>query len=179
MMIKDKKTPMENHAAPRPETASLDNLFRRIAAEHKIITHYVIVLQGMMAEKKNATRPMELETVLDLMKKEMANHFYIEEKLFFKIGLTHLPHEFHGLIAELTREHEELTDRLEGILETVQGGQPRDGVWTEGLKEALEGFLVKVKSHARKELSELFPVLESDEGARARLLMSVQDIVSN
>jgi len=158
--------------------ATMDNMVQRIAAEHRIITQYVMVIQGIMADTKSGTSPMAIETVLDLMQKELSTHFYIEEKLIFKTGLIHLPTEFHALITELTREHTALELELNQIIDSIQGLKRQEGLLENELNEKIETYLTMLKKHATKELTELFPILESDEKAIQKLIRAVGHIVT-
>ncbi|SCY23640.1 hemerythrin domain-containing protein [Desulfoluna spongiiphila] len=165
-------------APEQSPNSAMDNVVQRIASEHKIITQYVMVVQGILADAADGTGPLEIETVLDLMQKELSTHFYIEEKLLFKTGLIHLPTEFHGLITELTQEHTELDLELNRIIEAVQGLQPGEGLREKGINEKVEGYLENLKNHATRELTELFPILESNEKAIQKLTLAVGEIVN-
>ncbi|VFQ45011.1 hemerythrin domain-containing protein [Desulfoluna butyratoxydans] len=165
-------------AQQQTNRSAMDNVVQRIASEHKIITQYVMVIQGILADAKTGSSSMELETVLDLMQKELSTHFYIEEKLLFKTGLIHLPAKFHGLIAELTHEHSELETALNQIIEAVQGLEADEGILAKGLDVQIEDYLTSLKHHATRELMELFPILESNEKAVQKLTQAVGEIVN-
>jgi len=165
-------------AHQRNNNSAMDNIVQRIVSEHKIITQYVMVLQGILADAKTGSRPMELETVLDLMQKELSTHFYIEEKLLFKTGFIHLPTEFHGLITELTQDHIELDLELSRIIESIERLQPGEGLTDKGVDKKIEAYLERLKDHATKEFTELFPILESNEKAVQKLTLAVGEIVN-
>jgi hemerythrin-like domain-containing protein len=172
------KKRVENQHGLRPETADMKHVVQRISAEHKIITQYVVVLRKLLADKAALADLSQVETVLDLMKKDVTTHFRIEEKVFFKIGLTHLPTKYHGLIRELTKEHAVMLHKLDQIMESAQGVRQRGSSLPEELKESIEGFLDQVKEHAKKEIVDLFPILEDNAQAKSQLMLTLREIVT-
>ncbi|WP_300671359.1 hemerythrin domain-containing protein [Desulfoluna sp.] len=161
-----------------PETGAINNLVQRVASEHKIISQYVVVLQKALDEAGGTPLHLgELETVLLHMKKALSTHFYVEEKVFFKIGLTSLPTEYHGLIMELSQDHSVLVHELKTLTTSAQEGMKKGSPWGAKEKGDLEKFLLKVKTHARKELTEFFPILESNENAKAQIMKVLRNII--
>ena len=161
-----------------PQTTDIENIVKRISAEHKIITQHVVVLQAMMGRQEPPVPLTQVEMTLNLMKKEITTHFYIEEKIFFKIGLAHLPDSFHGLIHELAQEHRDMKDQLDRIIVSVQEAIEKRASWGEELKGALREFLGQVKEHAKKEIVDLFPALENSTQAKAQFLLTLRKIIT-
>lgn len=162
----------------RPETAAMENIVQRTAAEHKIVLRYMVALKEMVAVPGSPLALAELDAILGLMQRDLRTHFDIEEKIFFKIGLTHLPTDHHGLIAELTREHTLLNRQLEQLMDSVQVTQGHGVAGGDGLRETIEGFLALLKEHARKEITDLFPVLEANAEVKSTLMATLGGIVT-
>lgn len=172
------KKRVENQHSLRPEYADTTNIVQRISGEHKIITQYVVALKEMIENKEAQTDLTQVEAVLDLMKKDLTTHFCIEEKIFFKIGLAHLPTKFHGIIRELTREHALMQHKLDQIMGSVQGTRQTGASWDGELKEDIGGFLEQVKEHAKKEIIDIFQILEDNTQAKSQLMLTLRKIVN-
>ncbi len=172
------KAPVNNHQSPPIQDPHTENIFQRISGEHKIITQHVMTLQKMMSDKDSSVDLTEVAMALDLMRRGLETHFSIEEKLLFKIGLIHLPVEFHECIHELSQEHGLLNHHLDRVIISVQAAIKERYPWDEDLAEAVTEFLDQLKEHAKKEIVDLFPALENNAAAKAQCLLTVHKIIT-
>lgn len=162
----------------QPEMGSQEDIVLRVSGEHKLITQYVIVLQEML-DKTEDPELTAITALLSLMENELTAHFYLEEKVFFKICLTHLPVEEHPLLTTLTQEHALLNQMLEEIRQGIQQISEQKESWGDPLRKALQKFIDDLKDHAKKEITDLFPLLEAHVEARSELLATLQKLSSD
>jgi|GEM_PF-2157731 len=162
----------------RPEIEEMENVLLKISGEHKVITHFVVGLQDMMKDHDPSAEPAEYEAILNLMKKDLTTHFEIEEKIYFKIGLTHMPAEHHGLITELTNEHEDMREKLDRIIDFIEECSRTNAPVNKNLKALLTELLEQIKEHARKEITDLFPFMEENGDVKSKLMETLRMVMS-
>lgn len=163
-----------NPESLRPQMRGMTNVVKRISAEHKIINEYVAVLLEML----NTTSPKAayIETILQLMKKDIISHFNIEENLFFKIGRSVMPEQCEEMILGLTEEHAEFLKTIDILGESLQPQIVNDGTVCLAEKEKICDFLEMIKQHAVIELMDLFPLLEGNAEAKKMILEKVMNL---
>lgn len=163
-----------NSESLRPATSDIKDLVKRISAEHKIINQYVVVLAKMMDEPSPS--PRETETLIRLMKKDIATHFKIEETLFFSVGICTLPESCGEIVSTLTGEHKEIIKTIDILIESIQYQVTNNGPVTPPLKARVHALLEMIKQHAKVELQDLFPLLEENEEVKKMVLAKIMEI---
>lgn len=160
------------------ETDTQEDIVLRVSGEHKLIAQYVVLLQEML-NKIEAPELSACITLLSLMKKELTAHFYLEEKVFFKICLAHLPEKEHPFITTLTQEHALLTYMLDEIKQGIHQASEQKKAWGAPLRESIQKFINDLRNHAKKEITDLFPLLEAHAEAKSELLSTLQKIATD
>ncbi|BCS95483.1 hypothetical protein DSLASN_11150 [Desulfoluna limicola] len=173
------KANMAPKSSLRPEIEKMENVLLKISGEHKIITHFVVGLQDMMKDHDPSAEPAEYEAILSLMKKDLMTHFEIEEKIYFKIGLTHMPPEYHGLISELINEHEDMRQKLEGVMGSIEECSRTNAPINNKLKARITELLEQIKNHAKKEITDLFPFMEDDVEVKSKLMQTLRMVIKD
>jgi hemerythrin-like domain-containing protein len=139
---------------------NIDNLVLKISNEHKLITDYVTRFSKNRANPDPAFAD-DLQTFLNFLKKDLQNHFRLEELVFYPAALNGDPsYATSLLVLNLTREHGVLETRLKAI----QAVEKRVGK-TKGREELLEkigNYFDDLKDHARREITDLFPIIDAN-----------------
>jgi hemerythrin-like domain-containing protein len=158
------------------EIQNVDNLVLRISNEHKIIADYVARFT------KNRVKPDrvfidDLQTFLGFLKRDLNHHFKMEELIFYPAALNGDPSYATSLmVLNLTREHGILETRLKAIQaveKRVEKGKDR-----EVLLDKLGNFFDALKDHARREITELFPMIDANPKCMALLKRYEKEVKS-
>lgn len=146
---------------------NIDNVVLKLSREHQIISDYVVRFFRNMKTPDPAFQE-ELRSFLGFMNKDLTRHFVMEELLFFPAALNGAPsYETSLLVLTLQKEHGSLETRLKAIQameKRVKEEKARDAA----LKK-IGDFLTALKNHARREVTELFPLINENEQCMALL----------
>lgn len=155
---------------------NIDNPVLKISNEHKIIIDYVTRFSKNRANPDPAFAD-DLKIFLNFLKKDLKNHFRLEELVFYPAALNGDPsYATSLLVINLTREHGVLETRLKAI----QAVEKRVGKTKarEELLEKMGSFFDDLKDHARREIIELFPLIDANARCTALLKQYIQEVQS-
>jgi iron-sulfur cluster repair protein YtfE (RIC family) len=158
------------------EIHNIDNPVLKISNEHKIISDYAARFS------KNRIKPdpaieKDLPTFLNFLKKDLTRHFRLEELIFYPAALNGDPSYATCLmVLNLTREHGILETRLKAIQAVEKRmDEPKD---RKVLLEKLSIFFEDLKDHARREITELFPLMDANRQCTALLKQYADEVKS-
>lgn len=149
------------------EIQNIDNVILKLSKEHQIIADYVVRFSRNIQNPDPAFQE-ELQSFLSFLKKDLTNHFRMEEILFFPAALNGNPTYTKSLLVlNLQKEHGVLETRLKSI-QAMEKRLKSKNRSDEALK-IIGDFLEDIKNHARKEVTELFPLIDENEQCVALL----------
>jgi hemerythrin-like domain-containing protein len=158
------------------EIQNIDNPVLKISNEHKIITDYI----SRFSKNRANPDPVfadDLQTFLKFLKKDLKQHFRIEELLFYPAALNGDPSYVTCLmVLNLTREHGILETRLKAIQAVENRVGKEKG--RETLLEKIGIFFDDLKDHARREITELFPLIDANPRCTALLKQYAEEMKS-
>ncbi len=155
----------------------IQNIESSIAAlsdEHKLISDYVAKF-AKSKKTKDAAFFSELSSFVAFLEKDLHSHFELEELAFFPAVLNGAPaYDSTLIVLALQKEHGIIETRLELILqnrEAIAAGRIDDPVIDQ-----IEGLLQILNIHAKRELTELFPMISESIKCRTLLLGYINDM---
>ena len=149
------------------EIQNIDNAILKLSKEHQIIADYVVRFSRNM-KNPDPTFQEELQSFLSFLKKDLTNHFRMEEILFFPAALNGDPtYTTSLLVLNLQKEHGVLETRLKSI--QAMEKRLKEKNWSDDALQKIGDFLEDIKNHARKEVTELFPLIDENEKCVALL----------
>ncbi len=158
------------------EIYNIDNPVLRISNEHKIISDYSARFSKNRAHPDPAFEK-DLPIFLNFLKKDLKQHFRVEELVFFPAAVNGDPSYATCLmVLNLTREHGILETRLKAIQSVERRLDTTGG--RETLLEKLGDFFDDLKDHARREITELFPLIHANRQSTALLKQYAEEIKS-
>lgn len=141
---------------------NFDQAFLRVSKEHAIMQEYVSDLRQVV--ESNDCR--KLQKITENIRADFEDHFQIEEKIIFPAALLCLTTlETADLIITLSKEHGLFECDVQTIIQFVDCESKNNSISTE-LKVFLEGFINRLEKHAKREMDELFPKLDTDKRAQ-------------
>jgi iron-sulfur cluster repair protein YtfE (RIC family) len=148
---------------------SVSNIIAKLSGEHKIITDYVVKYNEKLKQKDEEFFNT-LNEFLDFLKQDLLKHFEIEELVFFPAAILGAPsYETTLMVMSLQKEHGSLEKQLQLLIKELKdSGVTRDRFNDMG-QELFKNFFEQLKIHAKRELIELFPMI--DENPRSRSLI--------
>jgi len=159
---------------------SSDNIVARLAREHQIINRYVKDFENKFAINDPNILFAKLSDFSKAMERELVRHFELEELIFFPAALIGNPdYNTTLLVLKLQKEHGALERDLETICRFVNSGvQDHDRINPILLKK-INRFFDILKIHARTELTELFPLIDSTPASKKLLDQFAADLQKN
>ena len=153
---------------------NIESSIASLSEEHKLMTEYVAKFTKGKKEK-NAAFFSDLSAFMNLLEKDLHTHFELEELAFFPAILNGTPaYDSTIFVLALQKEHGVLETRLSIILnnrDAIAAGRIDDPVIEE-----IDAFLRLLNVHAKRELSELFPMISENIKCRALLLRYINDV---
>lgn len=150
-----------------PESIEINNIVLKLSKEHKLINDYA----GTFARNMKNPDPAfmkDLQSFLAFLENDLIKHFRLEERLFFPAAVNGAPsYETTTLVLNLQKDHGILETRLKAISRAnkrLTGQNPDDPVMG-----TISRFLEALKTHARLEVTELFPLINANKTCLALL----------
>ncbi|WP_027358983.1 hemerythrin domain-containing protein [Desulforegula conservatrix] len=149
----------------RSKKTRIDNVVLELSNEHKIITDYAITCREMLEGFSNEYLTQTLSTLFSYMENDLNNHFNFEEQVLFQAALsgTSTDTEIPKLVKEFNEDHAWFLTEVEHIssqLKSLLKGQKNIDDIAKG---RIEIFMARLKAHSRKEMKDLFPLIDNDE----------------
>ena len=146
---------------------NIDNKVLKLSREHQLIADYVVRFFKNMKNPDPAFQE-DLRSFLGFLKKDLTRHFRMEELLIFPAALNGAPsYETCLLVLNLQKEHGNMETRLKAI-QAMEKRVREDDARDAALKK-IGDFLTDLKNHARREATELFPLINENEQCMALL----------
>ena len=156
------------------ESQKIANAIALLSKEHKLIVDYSTKFEkNKTANNENFFS--ELSSFISFLEKDLRRHFEIEELAFFPAALNGAPeYDSTAIVLSLQKDHGKLQTILSGLLkkkDKIAAGQIDDGIIEE-----LTDFFNALKIHAKRELMELFPMMNENIRCRALLIRYLNDM---
>ncbi len=150
------------------------NAIALLSKEHKLITDYMAKFEKNKKDK-NAHFFSELSSFMSFLEKDMRHHFEIEEKAFFPAAVNGAPaYDTSMVVLSLQKDHGKLETLLSDLL------KKKDRISSARIDDALINelteFLNTLKIHAKRELIELFPLMNESIKCRTLLIQYLNDM---
>ncbi len=151
------------------EIHNINNAIAKISKEHKIITDYVVVFNSK-SEEKDQEFFHGLNRFIEFLKKDLLKHFRIEELIFFPAAiLGEKAYDTTLMVMNLQKDHGLLECRLNALIREIKDHKVDPTNLRDEALLQIKEFLEALKVHAKRELLELYPML--DENPRSKALM--------
>jgi hemerythrin-like domain-containing protein len=157
----------------KPE--NIDNAVSRLSGEHKLIADYAArFARGRKEHDQDFFS--RIGKFAASLKKDMVRHFELEELVFFPAAVNAMvSYETTLAVLNFQKEHGILEKELEYVLALED--QKASGNMNSPIIESLSLFLEKLKVHARRELVEIFPLIDSNSDCRKMVSKYLQESV--
>lgn len=147
-----RKTPSEIH-----------NVVLILSKEHRIINDYAVVCRKLLEGPGQNDTVRNLLLLFERMEKDLADHFAFEENGLFQAAMAgEYPSDLSDLLAHLAQEHRAIIQGLDPLVARLtdldRSQSPIDPVF----HEKMDSFMTLIKQHAKNEMINLFPRIDSD-----------------
>lgn len=148
---------------------NIDNQVAKIAREHKIITDYVVKFnKSLKIRDKKFFKG--IATFFHFLEKDMLNHFRFEEVVIFPASVVG-ESQYGNIITvmSLQKEHGMFEHQIKLLHDEIQGLQQAREKLTNDLIDRIKQFLDEFKTHAKREMTDLYPMIDANPKSRALL----------
>jgi len=151
------------------EIHNVDNMVAKIANEHKIVIDYVAKFNKKHKEKDEQFFN-ELPSFFSFLEKDMLKHFMYEEVVIFPAAI--LCNNQCGnalLVLTLQKDHGMIEDQLTLLKTEVDSLESSKAKPSDELIDKIRVFFDLLKTHCRREMTDLYPMLDSNSKFKALL----------
>ncbi len=158
------------------EIHDIANAVAKISKEHKIITDYVLVFNTKL-KVKDQEFFNGLNGFIAFLKKDLLKHFRFEELIFFPAAiLGEKAYDTTLMVMNLQKDHGLLESRLNAVIHDIKDQKLTPENTKDEHIEQIKGFLDALKVHAKRELVELYPMLDGNPRSKALMKSYFEEI---
>ncbi len=145
---------------------NINNQVAKIAKEHKIITDYVVKFKESL---KNRDKKFfkGLATFFDFLEKDLKQHFRFEETIIFPAAISgDTQYDNVLLVLSLAKEHGMFETQLQALQSEIKQIQVSREKLSTDLIDRIKEFLDALKTHAKREITDLFPMVDANPASK-------------
>ncbi len=144
------------------EIYNVNNMVAKIAKEHKIITDYVVTFNKSL---KNQDKEFfkGIASFFDFLEKDLLQHFRFEEVVIFPASI--VGEAKYGnilMVMTLQKEHGILENQLQLLKSELNALKVNRQKLTNELIEKIRLFIDDLKTHAKREMTDLYPMIDAN-----------------
>jgi iron-sulfur cluster repair protein YtfE (RIC family) len=158
------------------EILNIKNQVGKIAKEHQLINNYVVTFN-----KAYQTQDPEffkgLVKFFKFLEKELLAHFRFEEIVVFPAFIAgEASYDNILMVTGLQKEHGILEERLEYLIQEIRRIATSGKPMTNKLMSRIKKFIDLLSVHAKRELVDLFPVMNENVKSMEMLKVYIKEI---
>ncbi len=157
---------------------NIDNMVAKIAKEHKIITKYVVEFNN-----KLKTRDKEffkgISSFFDFLEKDLLLHFRFEEVVIFPAAI--VGESKYGnvlMVTTLQKEHGMLENQLQLLISELNDLKKNHQKLSNELIDKIKLFFDALKTHAKREITDLYPMIDANPKSKALLEVYAKEMTN-
>jgi len=157
---------------------NINNDIAKIAREHTLITEYVVSFNKNL---KNRDKKFfkGIASFFNFLEKELLSHFRFEEVVIFPASLVGESKYGHILmVMTLQKEHGMLENQLQLLTAEIKNLQTSHKKLSNELIEEMSGFFDDLKTHAKREMTDLFPMMDANPKAKALIEVYTKELTN-
>lgn len=148
----------------------------KLSNEHKIIIDYVAKFN-----KSYKDRDKEffkgLITFFKFLEKDLLAHFRYEEVVIFPASIMgEFSYDNTLMVMTLQKEHGLLESQLQGLTGELKALKSSHEKLSSDLMEKIKTFMDDVKAHAKREMTDLYPMLNANAKCKALLEIYIKEV---
>ncbi|MDA3898608.1 MAG: hemerythrin domain-containing protein [Desulfobacteraceae bacterium] len=155
---------------------NINNKVAKIAKEHEIIIKYVVEFN-----KKLKARDKEffkgIVSFFDFLEKDLLSHFRFEEVVIFPASL--IGESKYGnvlMVMSLQKEHGTIENQLQVLISEIKGLKDSHEKLSNELINKIKDFFELLKTHAKREMTDLFPMVDANAKSKALLEIYIKEM---
>jgi len=158
------------------EIYNINNEIAKISKEHKIITEYVVKFNKSL---KNRDKEFfkGIASFFDFLEKDLLLHFRFEEVVIFPAAIGgELKYNNILMVMTLQKEHGMIENQLKILMSEIKGLKRSHEKLTMELIDKIKLFFDVLKTHARREMTDLFPLVDANAKSKALLEIYIKEM---
>ncbi|MCD6584433.1 MAG: hemerythrin domain-containing protein [Desulfobacteraceae bacterium] len=157
---------------------NINNDIAKIAKEHKLITEYVVSFNKSL-KSRDKQFFKGIASFFNFLEKELLAHFRFEEVVLFPAALIGEPKYGHILmLMTLQKEHGILETQLQLLTAKIKHLQTSQKKLSNELIEEMRIFLDDLKIHAKREITDLFPMMDANPKVKALIEVYAKEMTN-
>jgi len=156
--------------------SNVNNEIAKISREHKIITEYVVKFNQSL---KNRDKKFfkGIADFFDFLEKDLLLHFQFEEIVIFPTAIVgESKYDNILMVMTLQKEHGMIENQLKNLMSEIKGLKQSHKKLTMELINKIKLFFNDLKTHAKREMTELFPMVDANPKSKALLKIYIKEM---
>lgn len=158
---------------------NINNQVAKIAREHQIITDYVVKFnKGLQNRDKEFFKG--ISSFFNFLEKDLLMHFRFEEVVIFPASI--VGESKYGnilMVMTLQKEHGMLEIRLRALMAKIKNLLASREKMSNELIEEMRVFFDDLKTHAKREMTDLFPMVDASPKSKSLLEIYATEMKSD
>lgn len=155
---------------------NIDNMVAKTSQEHHIITKYIAEFNS-----KYKIRDKEffkgIAAFFDFLEKDLLRHFRFEEIVIFPASM--IGESKYGnilMVMSLQKEHGMIENQLQVLMTEIKDLKTSHGKLSNELIDKIKLFFDALKAHCKREMTDLFPMIDANAKSKALLEIYIKEM---
>jgi hemerythrin-like domain-containing protein len=145
------------------EKKKVNEQFLRLSMEHTLIIEYIGSFEKIIRKSNTAGSFPEFKKVMKVFKKDILDHFNLEERVLFPAALACLTSlEIVDTVLSLQKEHGYLERDLDSLYGHIRKQERTMQTLSVNLVSLLKAFTRMLKNHAQIEIESVFRPMDEN-----------------
>jgi len=152
------------------------NMTAKLSREHKIITEYIAKFNNSY-KNKDKEFFKGIASFFNFLEKDLLQHFRFEEVVIFPASMIGEPKYGNILmVMSLQKEHGMLENQLQLLTSELKGLKLSREKLSNELIDRIKLFFDALKTHAKREMTDLYPMIDANSKSKALLEVYLKEI---
>lgn len=148
---------------------NINNQVAKIAKEHQIITDYVVKFNNSL-KIRDKEFFKGIASFFDFLEKDLLKHFRFEEIVIFPASIVgESKYDNILLVMTLQKEHGILENQLQLLISELNDLKITHQKLSNEMIDKIRLFFDALKTHAKREMTDLFPMIDANPKSKALL----------
>ncbi len=155
---------------------NIDNMVTKISKEHHIIIKYIAEFNN-----RYKTRDKEffkgIASFFDFLEKDLLSHFRFEEVVIFPASM--IGESKYGnilMVMSLQKDHGRIENQLQILISEIKGLKTSHDKLSNELIDRIKLFFDTLKAHCKREMTDLFPMVDANTKSKALLEIYLKEM---
>jgi hemerythrin-like domain-containing protein len=155
---------------------NINNKVAKIAHEHHIIIKYIAEFNNRY-KSKDKEFFKGIASFFDFLEKDLLGHFRFEEVVIFPASM--IGESKYGnilMVMSLQKDHGMIESQLQVLISEIKGLKTSQEKLSNELIDRIKLFFDALKAHCKREMTDLFPMIDANTKSKALLEIYIKEM---